>query len=71
MARQFHPIVLPAPHFSFARAPRPTRMVPELLFVWGEQSGEIVLLLKNQLLSKKAKNGIGKSRLYGQVYEKG
>ena len=44
-------------------------MAPELLSAWGVQSGGVVLLLKNQLQSKKAKDGIGKSWLYGQFSE--
>ena len=62
--------VLPAPHFSFARALRPARMAPELLSVWGGQFVSTVKRLKNQLQSKKAKGGIGKSWLYGQFSKK-
>ena len=60
-----------APHLSLPRALSQARMNLKCCSLVDEHCGAIVKRLKNQLLSKKAKNGIGKSRLYGQVYEKG
>ena len=59
-----------APHLSLLRALSQARMNLKCCSLVDEHCGAIVKRLKNQLLSKKAKNGIGKSRLYGQVTEK-
>ena len=59
-----------APHLSLLRALSQARMNLKCCSLVDEHWVVIVKRLKNQLLSKKAKNGIGKSRLYGQVTEK-
>ena len=59
-----------APHLSLLRALSQARMNLKCCSLVDEHCGAIVKRLKNQLLSKKAKDGIGKSRLYGQFSEK-
>ena len=59
-----------APHLSLLRALSQARMNLKCCSLVDEHWVVIVKRLKNQLLSKKAKNGIGKSRLYGQFSEK-
>ena len=60
-----------APHLSLARALSQARMNLKCCNLVDEHCGAIVKRLKNQLLSKKAKSGIGKSWLYDQFSKKG
>ena len=59
-----------APHLSLLRALSQARMNLKCCSLVDEHCGAIVKRLKNQLQSKKAKSSIGKSWLYGQVFEK-
>ena len=59
-----------APHLSLLRALSQARMNLKCCSLVDEHWGAIVKRLKNHLLSRKAKGGIGKSWLYGQVSEK-
>ena len=59
-----------APHLSLIRALSQARMNLKCCSLVDEHWGAIVKRLKNHLLSRKAKGGIGKSWLYGQVSEK-
>ena len=59
-----------APHLSLLRALSQARMNLKCCSLVDEHWVTIVKRLKNQLLSKKSKSGIGKSWLYGQVSEK-
>ena len=60
-----------APHLSLLRALSQARMNLKCCSLVDEHCGAIVKRLKNQLLSKKARSGIGKSWLCGQFNKKG